>query len=126
MVDCVTCGNEFQARQSLHCEYCDGFYCKDHISRNAHQCGTDKQSANSNKREKRQRDTNHPQESGSGARLIAGAILIVGGGLLSLTGVGLVIGVPIALLGFGVMFPRFTMLMVILAIISAIMFFLYL
>lgn len=126
MVDCATCGDEFQARQSLHCEYCDGFYCEDHISRSAHQCGTNKPSANSNKREKRERGANYPQDSGSGARLIAGAILIIGGGLLSLTGVGLVIGVPTALLGFGVMFPRFTILMVILAILSAIMFFLYL
>lgn len=118
MADCDACGSEFQARKSLFCEYCDGYYCEEHISRNTHQCET----ANSTQREKKEQDT----PDGSGARLIAGAILIVGGVLLSLSGIGIVFGVPIALLGFGVMFPRFTILMVILAILSTLVFVLYL
>lgn len=55
------------------------------------------------------------KESGSNGRLIAGAILIVGGLLVSLTGIGVLIGVPLAVLGFGVMFPNFTKVAIILA-----------
>ena len=51
-----------------------------------------------------------------GSNLIAGAILIATGVLLSITGVGAVIGIPLALLGGAVMFPTLATLFIVLAV----------
>lgn len=47
--------------------------------------------------------------------LIAGAILLATGAVITMTGIGFFIGIPLGMLGFGVMFPRFTKLIVGLA-----------
>lgn len=107
---------EFQPRGSLHCDYCNQFYCKDHIARSDHQCTISEPTVTSDNQETAVLDRYSINRGDSGGRLIAGAILIVGGGFMSLTGVGAILGVPIALLGFGVMFPRFSIIMVILAV----------
>jgi hypothetical protein len=52
---------------------------------------------------------------GSG-NLIAGAILVAVGAVLSLTGIGFFIGVPLAFLGLAVMFPNLAQALIILAI----------
>lgn len=46
------------------------------------------------------------------SNLIAGAILIATGAVLSVTGVGLIIGIPLALFGAAVMFPDLAKLLV--------------
>lgn len=57
------------------------------------------------------------EETNTG-RMIAGAILLATGAVLSITGLGMIIGIPLGLLGFGLMFPRFTMAMVLLSVVS--------
>lgn len=116
MIQCAQCEEIFQPRGSLYCEHCDQFYCEDHIARKAHQCTTRESIATSRDQNKDAPDRKPIQKSSSAGRLIAGAILIVGGGMISLSVIGLFIGVPMMLLGFGVMFPRFTILMVVLAL----------
>jgi len=59
------------------------------------------------------------QKSSSGS-LIAGAVLLVGGALVSITGIGLIIGVPLMILGVGVMFPRFVIYAIMFAVLAII------
>jgi len=52
------------------------------------------------------------------SNLIAGAILVLAGVLLSVTGIGVFIGVPLALLGGAVMFPNLAIGLISLAVIA--------
>ena len=54
----------------------------------------------------------------SGGRFLGGAILVLAGVILTVTGVGALVGVPLGLLGFAVMFPTFTKLIVLLAVVA--------
>ncbi len=54
----------------------------------------------------------------AGSNLIAGAVIILAGAILTVTGVGALIGVPLAILGFAVMFPNLTKWIVILAVLA--------
>lgn len=42
------------------------------------------------------------------------------GALLTITGIGAIIGIPLGMLGFAVMFPRFTKAVIILTILAVI------
>lgn len=121
MIQCSQCGEIFEPKGSLYCEHCDQFYCEDHIARKTHQCSIQEPLATSRGQDKQVSGREAMYRSSSTGRLIAGAILIVGGGMISLTGIGLFIGVPMGLLGFGVMFPRITLLMAILAAVALVL-----
>jgi hypothetical protein len=59
------------------------------------------------------------QKSSSGS-LVAGAVLILGGALVSITGMGVIIGVPLMILGVRVMFPRFVIYAIMFAVFGII------
>ena len=46
--------------------------------------------------------------------------MLVGGALVSITGIGLIIGVPLMILGVGVMFPRFVIYAIMFAVLAII------
>lgn len=76
------------------CVHCGGTFCFDHVE--AHNCSENPRIT--------------IEQSGSGSNsenLIAGAIVILAGAILSLTFIGAIVGIPLAMLGFAVMFPRF-------------------
>jgi len=54
----------------------------------------------------------------AGSNLIAGSVIILAGAILTVTGVGALIGVPLAIVGFAVMFPNLTKWIVILAVLA--------
>lgn len=53
-------------------------------------------------------------------KLIGGAVLVLAGVLLTITGIGAIIGIPVAILGYAVMFPNFREVLVILAVLASI------
>lgn len=57
------------------------------------------------------------------SNLIAGAILILAGVLLTITGIGSIIGIPLACLGGAVMFPNLAKFLIGLGIAGAIIFY---
>jgi len=60
------------------------------------------------------------EESSSSGNLLAGALILVVGALLTVTGIGAILGMPMIALGFAVMFPRFTKWAVVLAVLLVI------
>lgn len=58
----------------------------------------------------------------SDSNLIAGAILVAVGAILTVTGIGALIGIPLGLLGFGVMFPRFTKVSIYFAVLGTLLY----
>jgi hypothetical protein len=120
------------------CSKCDGVFCESHIPSKSHDCesyaapdmiestNTGNQAHGAQNVSSRQQhpEVGQPSSNGnssSGGRLIAGAILLSVGALISITGFGVVIGVPLGMLGFAVMFPRFTTSIIVLAVLTFIL-----
>lgn len=68
-----------------------------------------------------------PQQSASNnnshGHLILGGILAIVGAIFSVTGIGMIIGVPLVLIGGAIMFPKFASIMVGLMVATALIFF---
>lgn len=58
------------------------------------------------------------ESSASSGRFLAGALILIVGAILTVTVFGALLGVPMMILGFGIMFPRFTIVAVGLAVLA--------
>lgn len=117
MSGCLECGTR-RTIDSRECRSCNHSFCPPHLD--SHDCD-DFQGAAANEIEAGPQvnaTTEQPAAEGGSGRFIGGAILLATGAVLTVSVVGAVVGVPLAMLGFGVMFPRFTVAMVALSVVS--------
>lgn len=118
MSGCLECGTK-RTIDSRECSSCNHSFCPPHLD--SHDCD-DFQGADAGEFKFGPQVNASPEqpdsESSNGARFIGGAILLATGAVLTVTVVGAIVGVPLAMLGFGVMFPRFTVAMIALSIVS--------
>lgn len=145
--DCAGPCNECYNPAEYICDECELVFCSDHINLGAHRClslenndepehatriGTDTLNLTqtsdfereavefSQERERTKQQPRQPSTttSSSSGRMIAGGLVVVAGTFLSITGIGAIIGVPMVFVGFGLIFPRFTLAMISLAVVA--------
>lgn len=121
MPKCGVCQKELFANPDVICDDCEDLYCSEHVDPEEHDCdGGPEEIEDGDEEVETEVKTVVKEEpvDGNGGRMIAGAILLVGGAAISITGIGAIVGIPLGMLGFGFMFPRLTATMAVLAIIA--------
>lgn len=134
MPRCTACRTTVFATNDAICPDCGDIFCPDHIDPDDHACGQPKERGDNHpdpsvsdadlkqpepepdETPKEQAQSQTAEASGTNMqRLAAGAIIAIVGVAFTLTTIGALVGIPMMILGFGVIFPRFTAAMAILA-----------
>lgn len=105
MAGCVLCESDYEGLGIKECGACEQVFCAVH--RKDHRCLPPGENPD---QDEDVPPTHHPAKTEEGEHpqhMIAGAILLATGAFLTLTFAGVLIGIPLGILGFAVMFPRF-------------------
>lgn len=107
MAGCVLCESNSEGLGIKECGACEQLFCAVH--RKDHRCRPPDEMPDP---DEDVAPAHHPakpeSDDDSSGNMVAGAILLATGAVLTVSFVGALIGIPLGMLGFALMFPRFT------------------